>query len=155
MENWVIAILVGGLGIYFLVRASFLSWRGLHSRNWHHTIGEITEARLRRIKGEFEEDPSKWQLVIAYTYQVNGQTYQGQRHRYGDTEAKGDKGKIAMQQLVDAYLEKPSRTVFYNPDDPQQAVLERGFRPIDVVSKFIFGVFFVALAIALRVYRDS
>ena len=113
---------VGG-GMLAILFSSF--WvsilRGLRSRSWPRVSGEIivSEAVISRGgRGSKMYEPS-----VRYAYRVGGHNYEGDRVFYGFTDFYLRRGaeavieKYPIGQLVDVY---------YDPTDPNSAVLKPG-----------------------------
>lgn len=97
-----------------------LAWLGSRSEAsetaaWPSTPGVITEMRITETRGN--DGGRETTAVVKYSYAVNGKTYQG------------DRVKVEMAtNPTDAqrYPKGTQVTVFYNPKQPGDAVLEQG-----------------------------
>lgn len=95
---------------------------GKNSPSWPSTSGELVDGVIKEVVTEDEHfQRHNFELVVDYTYEVDGRSYHGHRIRAG--------GKSYMQQsqaLEDLHrLQDMSElTVFYNPDKPESSVLE-------------------------------
>jgi hypothetical protein len=108
--------LLGG-GFLFLGMRSLSAARA--SRLWPSTPGKVTSSQLM-IGGSRS---SRWyKAQVAYTFAVNGQSYTGEKVFFGDSRFRS-RGK--PESVVDRYREGAEVEVFYDPQQPQQAVLER------------------------------
>ena len=114
-------VLVGG-GSLFLI----ISWwrnkkKAENSQAWPLVMGVVMETDLRiggGIGGGEEFIP-----VIRYRYTVNDQMYQSEKFSFG----RGQRSVLEReaQDILDQYPINSEVTVYYNPDDPQEAVLVR------------------------------
>jgi len=90
---------------------------GLLSLKWAQVSGVVTHAR-------YEERVSKSRDLaeITYSYTVLGQTYTSSRVGFGrDEEQK------TLRDIIDSHPQGSSVRVYYDPNDPKQAVLINGF----------------------------
>ncbi len=125
---------------FFLIGAGLL-WVGIRARQkaeasqgWPATQGQIIHTDVLEVK--YRDDTSGmgvsgsgWKVRVSYLpkveyeYQVLGQTYTGSRLAFG-----AEKGYYTRQQAEEAiarYPEGAPVTVYYNPENPAEAVLER------------------------------
>jgi hypothetical protein len=92
--------------------------RGLRSRGWLPAQGRILGATTLRVRS-----PVGWfsSPAVAYEYTVNGETYQAQTINY-----RGSVSLVAAVRTVQRYRSGRQVTVYYDPEHPHIAVLERG-----------------------------
>lgn len=111
--------LVAGLGFsaLFLVPA----WRNLQARSWPEVPCEVLESRVATHPGD---DGATYCVEVRYRYTVDGRDYTSDRYHFFVGSTSGYEGKA---RVVEG-LPPGARTVcFVDPDDPSEAVLERGF----------------------------
>jgi hypothetical protein len=88
---------------------------------WAQTVGTVLSAtvKIRRLGQIRAEIP-----MVIYSYEVDGRPYQSYRVRAGD-----DTGQIPVvtnaSTTLDRYPVGSNVTVYYDPDDPANAALER------------------------------
>ena len=98
---------------------------GLTTRNWQRVEGRVLE--MRTLSGLEDQVPggAQWYLAgvrLAYEYHVEGQRYVGRRSSW-----RGHWPSVtAAVRLARRYPPRQRVTVWYNPADPRQAVLEPG-----------------------------
>ena len=115
-----IMMLIVGL----FVRSAFLDlahWIGSYS--W-----DVTEGRLEEVDVETESvDEVRWKYRpdVRYTYSVDGQDYTGTRLYFGNEPNAYSEWVVVVDLSVASYEESSSVNVYYNPDDPEQSVIER------------------------------
>lgn len=117
------------------------------SEAWPRTSGEIVHAEVeehvtvRRDKdGERTSTDISYASNIAYTYRVAGREHQGQRVRW-DWELE----RTDAEATVARYPVGSGVTVYYDPDDPANAVLEPGGAAYGYQVLIGLGVFFLAI----------
>ena len=130
---------------------------GLRSRRaaaWPSTNGRVVESEVRVSRersqgvGDFKDRRSALGHM-RYEYHVAGRRYLGHRVRWVDVRVGSDHA----QQLVSAYPVGRAVTVYYDPANPQSAVLEQGAAVAGSCSLIAGGLFFLAIAVVMRVIR--
>ncbi|MDQ2692644.1 MAG: DUF3592 domain-containing protein [Chloroflexota bacterium] len=86
---------------------------------WLSTLGTVTESRIQ-MRSNSEGGRTSYPLV-RYTYQVMERSYQSQKVVPGM-----DVGGSGAQKVVARYPVGAQVMVYYNPEDPSEALLERG-----------------------------
>ncbi|HVF72946.1 MAG TPA: DUF3592 domain-containing protein [Chthoniobacterales bacterium] len=139
------AVVLGVTGVFALVGGLFL-FLGLRSLSaarasqlWPSTPGKITSSQL--MAGGTRSKPW-YKPQVTYTFAVNGQAYTGENVFFGNARSNSS-GK--PQAVVDRYREGAEVEVFYNPHQPQQAVLERRTGPSNTIF-LILGPLLLILA---------
>lgn len=90
------------------------------SLNWLPTMGTIIKSRVEVSGGENTTVSPK----VIYTYEVRGKLYQCDQIRAGDKFWSVSSSQSAYQ-TIDQYPEGLDVTVYYNPNNPEEAALER------------------------------
>ncbi len=85
---------------------------------WRTTTGRVLKSRVEVSGGE----NTSVHPFVSYAYDVNGRTYQSSQIRPGDSVMRVTKDAYAT---IDRYPEGAIVQVYYNPDNPQEAALER------------------------------
>src|SRR5271155_61800 len=107
----VVGLLVGSL----LILGSVLDGRKAKaSLQWPSVPGMVLASELRVDRGT---EPTTFTPVVTYSYVVNGQALQCAKVRYSSTTSK---------KVLAKYPKGCPVQVFYNPQSPSTAVLERG-----------------------------
>lgn len=146
--------------IFILVGAG-LSWWGWtilqnarSSASWPSVQGQITGALL-----DYSTDADggdSYSPQVTYAYAVNGRSYEGQTIKFGEN-SYGSKRKA--QEILERYPNGQRIAVFYNPAQPDRAVLEPGVSGgsyivlgIGLLFVFLslFGIVFVGVRSFLR-----
>ena len=72
------------------------------------------------------EDGHKYQADIEYRYSVDGRSYVGNRvsYRWNDKPSSRTSDKGYYERVLEKYPVGKNVTVHYNPNDPDEAVLE-------------------------------
>ena len=112
------------------------------SESWPSAMGRVASCRIVEEEStDRDGNTSTWyNPVVDYSYSVGGREYQSQRLRFGNYRSASRKKAEAM--LV-PYPAGATPTVRYNPERPEECVLEtRKPGPIYLVMA-IFGLLFV------------
>lgn len=126
----IVVSLIGIACIFWGVRGILKSKQTL---SWLITEGEVVESTISRSKTNT--------VNITYWYSVSGVQYCSSRVYFG-SEISFSTNKERQEQMVREYKEFSKVQVYYNPEKPQESVLETGFH--DELSNIIyFGIFFL------------
>ncbi len=109
-------ILVIGLGL--IAYNGYNIYRSSISGSWPSVKGTVQSSSVKRINRAKKSD--RYQVNIVYKYEVEGKSYNGSRVRFGeqpDTSMEAD-------SIVAKYPVKSEVTVYYQPGNPEEAVLE-------------------------------
>ena len=124
MENFIgYTLILVGSGILLW---SYLSYKkGQESESWATTTtGKVTKSYItdpvRKGTGTVP--------IVHYEYTLQGKTYKSDRIFWGNTHNRCT--IEASQKIVDKYKEGANVTVYYNPKNVRESVLERGAQGI-------------------------
>ena len=120
---FVLALLV--LGIYLVVFSFRSKRKAEESQNWAGTPGTVTLAEVKRSVNRDEDGNESYDYFpkVEYSYQVGGETLTGKRLAFGGILAQ--KNPASVQKTLEHYPVGGQVTVFYDPNKPSDAVLER------------------------------
>jgi hypothetical protein len=150
-EQLVFAFVPLCFGVFFFLAGAILLFFAIRTRKksnasmaWPSTAGQISEASVRQNSSTDEDGHVNFTYspVVEYDFTVNGQAFKGRRINYGVTASPS---REAAQKEVDRFPVGMQVTVFYNPEKPGEAVLEKKV----VTSKvgLILGSVFMALTL--------
>ena len=120
------------IGIIFFMRRKMSQ-----VSQWPFTMGTVMMSTIEQrssSEGGYTDYP-----VVQYSYQVGGQTYQGMKLAPGP-----EVGGSGARKVVARYPASAQVMVFYNPQNPSEAVLERK-APAQWVMWLILVIFDCAL----------
>ena len=110
-----------GLGVLYPIVLAPL--RGIiAARNWKPTECTIISSHVRSHRGN---KGTSYAVDILYSYQVAGREFRSNRKFLGGSSS-GRRGKA---NTVQRYRPGTKAMCFVNPQDPFEAVLDRGFTP--------------------------
>lgn len=106
------------LNAIFLAVIFFMRRKMAAVSQWPSTMGTVNSSYLERRSSS--EGGSTNYPVVQYSYQVGGQAYQNSKRAPGPEIGGTGAGKVVERYPVGAQV-----MVFYNPQNPSDAVLER------------------------------
>jgi hypothetical protein len=130
---------------------------GIASQNWLPLEAELLEAGLHSSGGKSDT----WQARGRYRYQVNGQVYENDRVALlTSSDNIGDFQQRLARELETALAAKRPVTIWYDPDNPADSVLNREIRWgmlafVGIFLLFFGGMGLVLMLLALRGARKS
>ena len=105
------------LNVVFILILFFMRRRMAVVSQWPSTMGTVSTSYLER---RYSSDSGSTNYpVVHYSYRVGGQAYQGMKIAPGP-----DVGGTGAGKVVDRYPVGAQVMVFYNPQNPSDAVLE-------------------------------
>ena len=118
--------------LFAFVLGALLLWLGWRrqqkvkaSMSWPYVLGKVVAASVRQVveRGDAQtRDITNYVPFVQYEYQVGGQNYQGNRLAF---QEKGyTSHKKAFKLVADFPVGGPV-SVYFDPANPQNAVLER------------------------------
>ena len=150
------------LGLFVLILSGtllafdgYVGWsvyRQIRAQNYPTTKGVITHSEVTGHGGRH----SNYSPSLQYKYAVAGKTYSGNRYRFGDVYAvEGKAHQIIAEHPVGKQVQ-----VYYNPDDPADALLQPGVEGGDLfLATFLLPFNLILLVIASllagKVWRGS
>lgn len=127
-------LIVGLVFLFIVVRAG---GKVRASKNWPSTSGRVlaSDIEMRRSRTGQGGTSTAYYPVVLYEYMVNGRRLQSNRVRFGSDVGFG--WTSPAQKVVDQYPPGAMVEVFYNPNDPTEAVLQRTARTANLMFVFI------------------
>jgi hypothetical protein len=138
----ILGVVFFGLGALFL----FLALRGRQkaktSQGWPTTQGQVLSVDIQEHSSYDEDDhPSSasYEPVVQYQYMVNGRQYSSKKIAFGANSF--DRG--TAQKKAGQYAAGMTVTVHYNPNKPEESVIETsaGGSTVFMVVGILFAVF--------------
>lgn len=148
----IIGTICGGLfllafaaGSVFMILSYFKNKKkAAASLSWSTAPGTILESSVREASGSDFDGPATYTVKLSYSYQVMGQTYQGKNIHIG---ARSTVPHSKAQATASQYPAGSAVTVYYDPANPADAVLERAAPANTVV--LILGIIFLFITLCL------
>ena len=114
-----IGVLLVILNLIFLAVIIALRRKVSQVSGWPSTQGVVMSSTIETRPGG-DDGGHLYYPVIKYSYQVGGQAFQGNRIAPGP-----ELGGMGARRVVARYSQGVPVTVFYNPQNPADAVLEK------------------------------
>ena len=142
-------VLVGALALYVGI-SNVLMARA--STTWPSVAGIISKSDVRIHVGssgdQVGSSSATYHADIEYDYVVDGKKFKGSRITLGDF---GTADRADADSICNKYPEGIRVTVYYKPNDYQEALLEPGLRTSTWVPVY-FGIPFLLIGLALLVF---
>jgi len=110
-----------GIGLAVLGLGLWNSVKAFNSNSWPTAQGVITRAD---ISTSTSDEDIMYAAEIRYTYQIDGQEMHGSQVTFGDISTSNQRN---AERAVGQYKLGSAVQVYYNPDNPLEAVLQPGF----------------------------
>lgn len=121
---------------------TYLLFKSLETKRWVSTEGKILSKEVD--KGALKNNESHlYTANIKYSYNVNGKEFVSKRIFYGNWIAIST--PFSAQETVKRY-KKTNVTVYYNPNNPKESVLEQG------INRLICRILLPFIIFAIVIY---
>ncbi len=147
-------VLVGMFGVCVLAGALLLYPLGikpvartLAAASWVATPCKILRAEVRQ---DSDDERITFSVYILYQYEFNGQTYKCDRYAFV-TDSSGI--YQSEDRIVKQYRAAANPVCYVNPDDPSDAVLQRGFHPKLLRVLFLLALLLIGVGGLVGVFR--
>jgi hypothetical protein len=144
--NAILCVFAVLAGLGMLLVGIFDLRKAHRAKAWPVAEGRILESRLRE---KTDSDGTSYEVAILYEYSVNGVTHRSDVWRIRPASSSFTK---ASSRTVARYPVGSAVSVYFNPEDPTDAMLEPG--KISWVL-FLVGVVFAASGVACVLHNLS
>ncbi len=125
------------IGFWLLFFVFFKYYKGIVSENWPTTKGVVTSSFVEKVLRESSSGTKvKENLKIEFDYFLENQKYHSTN--FGNIEG-------LLQNIVEKYPIGKNIKVYYNPDNPMEAILNPGFSLGTSYIMFIIIGFLITL----------
>jgi len=139
-RRWLLPIIFIVVGVVVLIIGINYAKESLDSLRWSSVGGKVVSSEIAQsVSGRGEKRIINYDFKINYIYVVDGQEYSGWRVKFFNlgTGFKGYLKNVQNEYCVDQDIK-----VFYDPQNPKEAVLEPGIQ-IENAFFFVIGLMFV------------
>jgi len=136
--KWVVVLVFGGLLAYYLV----LLGRSFVANWWLKTEGQLVNVDIIVNEGD-DERITTYTPIVKYKYTVNGATFHSENLGFGVWTSP----RWLSERTIRNACAHPL-SVFYNPINPGQSVLVRGFTLHHLVCLLFVGLMFAFSVVA-------
>jgi len=145
----IVCLIFFGIGIGMLVKLAKHYGKLQQSKNWLSTNGKIISSDL---DAQISTDDDGYQTTtylakVFFTYEVNGNSYESDRVNFDYGMRTSNVRK--PQSVVEQYPTGSDVTVYYDPENPQQSVLEK--RVNGTFTTILVSAVFIAIGVVLAV----
>ena len=138
------------IGFYFLIAAAHSLYDVVRMASWLQTQGILTSANTR---SSTSADATTYHAAAQYRYQVGGIEYTGNRVAiHGGSDNVGEFQQRLGNQLELKYLNQEPVTVYYNPANPADAILNRDMRWEMIGFKSVFIIAFGGVGLGMMIF---
>lgn len=145
MEELFIAILFILMGVFLFVLYFYLYKKAKNSKKWNTVKGLIMRINLDELLMG-QDSTVTYKVKIQYSYKVGEKTYYSKRIFYGDFLRHSSLGNI--ERMMNKYKKENIIDVFYNPQKPNESVLELGIN-FDLVTILITSLLLFMIGVIL------
>lgn len=140
-------ILFFALGVYMVFTSFRNRKKAAESSGWPTVVGTIIKATIKKNRSTDSEGytSTTYTPKIEYQYNLGGQVYTGKRIAFGFDKSYNRRKKA--QEALAAYQPNAQVRVFYNPDNPAEAVLEQ--KASGSIGGIIGGVVLILVAVCV------
>ena len=145
-ELSLVGLLFAGLAVFAMASIGYVVYLGSVSMSWPSTEGHVQSHHYETWYSSMDK---KVDAEIHYSYEVDGQTFKGERIWYGFHLKTPD-----IASLFEGLTDNDRVTVFYDPKQPKRSTLVTGYdRGLLVVLPMAF--LFLLVGVGLLLYRPS
>lgn len=145
MKNLILGAVFLAAGIGLSIWGHGMLAEAKASADWPTVQGKVTSSGVSVRKstsgsGSKKRTSTVYEPSVIYDYTVNGKSYTSHRITAGDFSSSSSK---RAHRIVNKYPAGSTATVYYNPDEPYQSVLEPGatfFSYVPFGSGILFAV---------------
>ncbi|HPS42707.1 MAG TPA: DUF3592 domain-containing protein [Anaerolineaceae bacterium] len=143
---WIVAVIPILVGLVMLLNSLSNSRKAKAAESWPIAPGTIVRSGVKEYTTRSNGITThSYEPVVFYQYNLMGKLYEGKQLAIGSTRVK----ESEAQAITDKYLAGTPVNVHYNPNKPEESVLE-------VVSRsskafLILGLIFIGLGLILAV----
>ena len=138
------ALVLGGIGVVLIFLYVRNKSKAQASQEWPSVTGYAVNWDIQ-LDFYDDEDSSRVAYLpkITYTYQVDGQTYEGHKFAFGSEPSFPQKAKA--EAFLAEYASRSAIPVYYNPGKPDEAVLGQKMRSMK--AGLIVGIILIVLMV--------
>jgi hypothetical protein len=153
MRSWFLAIFgipFFAVGVYFLFNTAVSLFDAIQMASWQQIQGSLISAKLSH---HTSDDSTTYKAEARYTYRVNGVEYSGDRVAiHSGSDNIGDFQQQLGRQLERLHRNQTPIPVYYNPSDPNEAVINRDIRWAMIGFNTIFIIVFGGSGLGLIIF---
>ncbi|WP_371804452.1 DUF3592 domain-containing protein [Candidatus Lokiarchaeum ossiferum] len=122
---------------------------GLKTKDWQATDAIVLSSTLQSTLSSTSRSKYLYRAEIIYEYVVNNHTYTSDLYYYTSGDAYTN-DRMKWSDIVSEYSVGMNITVYFNPEDPSEAVIMQGPSPDNVIALII--IIFLEIAICIGAF---
>lgn len=139
--------IIFSIGIFLFLNFFYLFYMSKKTKMWNAVKGKVLSSNIDSIKYVGEDAAQSYKARVEYQYSVNGESYSSKRIFYGDYLRSNMPWRA--KKIIKKYAKDEMVTVYYNPQNPKDSVLETGLNYVVYKTLFV-SVLFILLAIVIK-----
>lgn len=140
--------LIGGMGMFTALLTLVMELQVRATLKWPYAPGRIVSAGVQKYReGGVGARGPMYRSKVVYKYQVAGNNYKSDQVSLGMVTSWNS--AMAAGKATSKYKAGDAIQVYYNPDKPSEAVLERNFKGRYILWALAAGLLALALKVAL------
>jgi hypothetical protein len=150
VSQFVIGLILAAVGLFSCWVGISVYLKDQQARHWPATTGQILYSSVDESSNS--DGDTTYTPLIQYSYRVNDQQHVGSVWRFGASKT----GRTEAYETIASYRIGSTATVFFNPDHPEEAVLEPNTTQGTLVAIILsLPVALLAGFYVLRKYRSA
>lgn len=145
-----LAIIFFAIGCILILHFCLLFIKSIKTNYWKLVKGELLNIKMDYIDNGINEFDPLYKANIKYQYTINDNTYTSKRIFYGDFVRTGS--SLPAKKIIKKYSVSDGVSVYYNPANPKESVLEKGVHGI-IFIQLLIGVIFIIVSVYLNNYN--
>lgn len=148
-SNPLVGLLITVIGIGFAIWGAIVVMEARSAANWPTVEGTIISSTLEHRVNTTSSGKGKWyyEARVKYGYSVDGVGYESKRVSFKSASYQY-KSEVIPSTQVRRYPANKTVEVYYNPEDPEKAVLETEITFMTYIGLLI-GAFLTGLGVLL------
>jgi len=140
-------LLFAGIGVFLIYHSIRSRRKAESSQGWPSTSGQVSEARVSHHTSTDADGDTQdsYSPEVRYHYQTGGQEYDGSKIGFGFQQSFNSRSQA--EQALTRFPEGSQVTVYYNPANPAEAVLER--KAGGSTLSLVLGIIFLLVGLCL------
>ncbi len=160
---WIIILIAGlailfiGIGLVLILINQRNKRRAQKSMGWYETHGTVDRSQVRVENDVFSDDEQgasqpMYSADVAYSYQVKDMVYTSDRISFGGKSSSSN--RLKAEEIVERYPVDSEISVFFDPEKPQDAVLERTYQGSNIflgtgIGFIVIGVITIIVGLVI------
>lgn len=132
MKKSVVLLLVSLVAFSIIAISGHNMYRGFKSGTWPSVKGKVLKSEILEHRYSRTESPGRrteYRASVDYQYEVDGKTYFNNNISYKASKTSYS----AVMTELQKYPENSSHIIYYNPEKPEESVLDPGMGSLNYI----------------------